>query len=47
MNKFSLKIKKIHITRNEVFDKLFNAIIFGYFNPGENLLKESFRKKMF
>jgi DNA-binding GntR family transcriptional regulator len=47
MNKFSLKIKKISITRNEVFDKLFNAIIFGYFNPGEKLVERELSKKMF
>jgi DNA-binding GntR family transcriptional regulator len=46
MNKFSLKIKKISITRNKVFDKLFNAIIFGYFNPGEKLVERELSKEL-
>jgi DNA-binding GntR family transcriptional regulator len=46
MNKFSLKIKKISITRNEVFNKLFNAIIFGYFNPGEKLVERELSKEL-
>lgn len=46
MNKFKLKIKKISITKNDVFDKLFNAIIFGYFNPGERLVERDLSKKL-
>ena len=46
MNKFKLKIKKIPITKNEVFDKLFNAIIFGYFNPGERLVERELSKEL-
>jgi len=46
MNKFKLKIKKIPITKNEVFDKLFNAVIFGYFNPGERLVERKLSKEL-
>ena len=46
MNKSKLKIKKIPITRNEVFDKLFNAIIFGYFSPGEQLIERELSKSL-
>ena len=33
------KIKQIPITRNEVFEKLFEAIIFGYIKPGTQLIE--------
>jgi len=46
MNKFKLKIKKIPITKSEVFNKLFNAIIFGYFNPGEKLVERELSKEL-
>lgn len=46
MNKFKLKIKKIPITRNEVFNKIFNAIIFGYFSPGEQLVERELSKAL-
>ena len=44
MDNFNLKIEKIPITRNEVFDKLFDAIIFGYFSPGEQLIERELSK---
>ena len=33
------KIHKIPITRTEVFNKLYNAIISGYFKPGDRLIE--------
>jgi len=35
----NLKIEKIPITRTEVFQKLLNAIISGYFKPGDRLVE--------
>jgi len=46
MNTNKLKIKKIPITRNEVFNKMFNAIIFGYFSPGEQLVERELSKAL-
>ena len=39
MDEKSLRIEKIPITRTEVFEKLYNAILFGYFKPGERLVE--------
>ena len=39
MEELNLKIEKIPITRTEVFEKLYNAIITGYFKPGERLIE--------
>lgn len=46
MNKSILKIKKIPIVRSEVFNKLFNAIIFGYFKPGDRLIEAELTKSL-
>jgi len=46
MNKSILKIKKIPIVRSEVFNKLFNAIIFGYFKPGDRLIEAELTKTL-
>lgn len=41
---YNLKIKKIPITRNEVFEKIFESIIFGYFKPGMQLVERELSK---
>ena len=44
MDKQCLKIEKIPITRTEVFEKLYSAIISGYFKPGERLVERDLSK---
>ncbi|WP_214659172.1 GntR family transcriptional regulator [Candidatus Formimonas warabiya] len=39
MDEKSLKIEKIPITRTEVFEKMYTAIISGYFKPGDRLVE--------
>ncbi|MEL7564237.1 MAG: GntR family transcriptional regulator [Dehalobacterium sp.] len=46
MDENSLKIEKIPITRTEVFEKMFNAIISGYFKPGERLVERDLSQVM-
>ncbi len=46
LKEYSLKIEKIPITRTEVFEKIYNAIISGYFKPGERLVERDLSQIM-